>query len=186
MSFGFTATQLKRSSFQGSAAALPLRVPCNVVASSLRISSQPTVQLNANLDESSSSDDNHVATENERTTIEDETDIEIEPEYQFDSLDVVLDRARKRKMVLLPYQIQAITNKPLIPINLNRTIYLTLGETLLILVAFKLESYGFCVGYVLGKDTRGLLMRAGGPILLVELWTVSLAVGLDILWNNIF
>jgi len=69
---------------------------------------------------------------------------------------------------------------------LNRTTYLTIGEVVLILVALKLESYGFCIGYVLGKSTRGLVMSKGGPILLVELWTVFLAVSLDIAWNNIF
>jgi len=181
MSFGLTATQITRSSFQSSARDLVLlRVPpCNLrVAFFLSVSSQPTVQLNANRDENSSPSDSHAKAADKQ--------IETEPVYQFDSLDVMLDRARKRKMVLLPSQIQAVTNKPLIPINLNRTTYLTIGEVVLTLVAFKLESYGFCVGYVLGKSTQGLLMSRGGPILLVQLWTVFLAVSLDIAWNNIF
>lgn len=181
MSFGLTATQITRSSFQSSARDLVLlRVPpCNLrVAFFLSVSSQPTVQLNAKRDENSSPSDSHAKVADKQ--------IETEPVYQFDSLDVMLDRARKRKMVMLPYQIQAIANKPLIPINLNRTTYLTIGEVVLILVAFKLESYGFCVGYVLGKSTQGLLMSRGGPILLVQLWTVFLAVSLDIAWNNIF
>ena len=181
MSFGLTATQITRSSFQSSARDLVLlRVPpCNLGAAFfLSVSSQPTVQLNAKRDENSSPSDSHAKAADKQ--------IETEPVYQFDSLDVMLDRARKRKMVMLPYQIQAIANKPLIPINLNRTTYLTIGEVVLILVAFKLESYGFCVGYVLGKSTQGLLMSRGGPILLVQLWTVFLAVSLDIAWNNIF
>ena len=181
MSFGLTATQITRSSFQSSARDLVLlRVPpCNLrVAFFLSVSSQPTVQLNAKRDENSSPSDSHAKAADKQ--------IETEPVYQFDSLDVMLDRARKRKMVLLPSQIQAIANKPLIPINLNRTTYLTIGEVVLILVAFKLESYGFCVGYVLGKSTQGLLMSRGGPILLVQLWTVFLAVSLDIAWNNTF
>jgi|AntRauTorckE5430_2_1112549.scaffolds.fasta_scaffold26779_2 hypothetical protein len=189
MSFGLTATQIKRSSFQSSARDLVfLRVPpCNLgVAFSSSVSSHPTVQLNAKHDGNSSPGDSHAKAADKHLAMKDEKEIETEPEYQFDSLDVMLDRARKRKMVMLPYQIQAITNKPLIPINLNRTTYLTIGEVVLILVAFKLESYGFCFGYVLGKSTRGLLMSKGGPILLVELWTVFLAVSLDIAWNNIF
>ena len=191
MSFGLTATQITRSSFQSSARDLVLlRVPpCNLrVAFFLSVSSQPTVQLNAKRDENSSPSDSHAKVADKQIAmIKDEKEIETEPGvYQFDSLDVMLDRARKRKMVLLPSQIQAIANKPLIPINLNRTTYLTIGEVVLILVAFKLESYGFCVGYVLGKSTQGLLMSRGGPILLVQLWTVFLAVSLDIAWNNIF
>ena len=190
MSFGLTATQITRSSFQSSARDLVLlRVPpCNLrVAFFLSASSQPTVQLNAKRDENSSPSDSHAKVADKQIAmIKDEKEIETEPVYQFDSLDVMLDRARKRKMVMLPYQIQAIANKPLIPINLNRTTYLTIGEVVLTLVAFKLESYGFCVGYVLGKSTQGLLMSRGGPILLVQLWTVFLAVSLDIAWNNIF
>lgn len=190
MSFGLTATQITRSSFQSSARDLVLlRVPpCNLrVAFFLSVSSQPTVQLNAKRDENSSPSDSHAKVADKQIAmIKDEKEIETEPVYQFDSLDVMLDRARKRKMVMLPYQIQAIANKPLIPINLNRTTYLTIGEVVLTLVAFKLESYGFCVGYVLGKSTQGLLMSRGGPILLVQLWTVFLAVSLDIAWNNTF
>jgi len=143
--------------------------------------------LNAKLDVH----DDHLPENNHVAVAEDETrdniqNEKIEPEYEFDSLDVVLDRARKRKMVLLPFQIQAITNKPLIPINFNRTIYLTVGEAALLLVALNLGSYGFGIGYVVGKGTREALRNVGGPIFLVELWTVLLAVSFDIIWNNVF
>ncbi|OEU09342.1 hypothetical protein FRACYDRAFT_277462 [Fragilariopsis cylindrus CCMP1102] len=138
MSFGLTATQITRSSFQSSARDLVLlRVPpCNLrVAFFLSVSSQPTVQLNAKRDENSSPSDSHAKVADKQIAmIKDEKEIETEPGvYQFDSLDVMLDRARKRKMVLLPSQIQAIANKPLIPINLNRTTYLTIGEVVVLI-----------------------------------------------------
>jgi hypothetical protein len=145
---------------------------------------KPTWFLNAKLEEHDHlPENNHVAEDETRDRIQNE---EMESEYQFDSLDIVLDRARNRKMVLLPYQIQAITNKPLIPINFNRTIYLTVGELALLLVALKLGAYGFSIGYVVGKGTREAFRNAGGSILLVELWTVFLAVSFDIIWNNVF
>ena len=107
-----------------------------------------------------------------------------EEEYNFDSLDVMLTKARKRKMVLLPYKIQAIANKPII--NLFNKSSLNLGECMLIFVAIKLGSIGFCVGYVIGKVSTRFLRGVDAPIVLVELWTVLLAVGLDVVWNNLF
>ena len=113
-------------------------------------------------------------------------------EYEFDSLDDMLTNARNRQMVLLPYRIQAISSKPIIVINKkipNRSeslsLNLTFGECMLISVAFYLGSVGFCVGYVFGKGTKGLL-KSDNPIILVELWTVVFAVGIDIAWNNMF
>mmetsp|Transcript_6771 Transcript_6771/g.9941 ORF Transcript_6771/g.9941 Transcript_6771/m.9941 type:complete len:182 (+) Transcript_6771:85-630(+) len=102
------------------------------------------------------------------------------PPY-FEPLDVMLERARKRKMVLLPYRIQALTNKPIV--RLGSYAALTAGDTILILVAIKLGSIGFSVGYVLGKGTKKMVQRKN--ISLAELWVVGLAVGADILWNNI-
>jgi hypothetical protein len=113
-----------------------------------------------------------------------ESEPQNEEEYQFDSLDVMLNKARNRKMVLLPYKIQTIANKPII--NLLGKSSLNLGECILILAAIRLGSTGFCIGYVGGKLTTRFLGKLNVPIALVQLWTVLLAVGLDVVWNNIF
>lgn len=96
------------------------------------------------------------------------------------SLDEMLAEARKRRMVLLPYQVQAIASKPIVTISNGSS--LNLGECMLILVAIKLGSIGFCVGYAAGKGTAGYSRDA--PIIVVQLWPVLLAVGLDVAWNN--
>ena len=113
---------------------------------------------------------------------EQELEEQVEVEVSMD-LDVILKKARKRKMVLLPYRIQAIANKPVL--NLFNFTSLTIGECALILVAIKLNSYGFCVGYVIGKGTSPFVRNSNMPIALVELWTVLLAVGFDVIWNNL-
>lgn len=107
---------------------------------------------------------------------------------EFDSLENVLDRARKRKMIMLPYQIQAITSKSLIPLNTKRTINLNIGETILILIGIKLGSYGFGIGYTIGKASQNWVrVKLGsGNLLLAELWTVSLAISMDVICNNLF
>ena len=113
---------------------------------------------------------------------EQELEVDIEVEVSMD-LDIILKKARKRKMVLLPYRIQAITNKPVL--NLFNLTSFTIGECALILFAIKLNSYGFCVGYVIGKGTSPFVRNSNMPIALVELWTVLLAVGFDVIWNNL-
>ena len=107
---------------------------------------------------------------------------------EFDSLENVLDRARKRKMIMLPYQIQAITSKSLIPLNTKRTINLNVGETILILIGIKLGSYGFGLGYTIGKASQNWarVKLGSGNLLLAELWTVSLAISMDVICNNLF
>ena len=113
-----------------------------------------------------------------------ESEPQKEEEYHFDSLDVMLNKARNRKMVLLPYKIQIIANKPII--NLLGMSSLNLGECLLILAAIRLGSIGFCIGYLGGKLTTRFLGKLNAPIALVQLWTVLLAVFSDVVWNNIF
>lgn len=107
---------------------------------------------------------------------------------EFDSLENILDRARKRKMIMLPYQIQAITNKSLIPLNTKRTISLNIGETILILIGIKLGSYGFGIGYTIGKASQNWarVKLGSGNLLLAELYTVSLAISMDVICNNLF
>uniref|UniRef100_A0A7S3QIY4 Uncharacterized protein n=1 Tax=Chaetoceros debilis TaxID=122233 RepID=A0A7S3QIY4_9STRA len=119
-----------------------------------------------------------------------EKEEEVEEPY-FDSLDIVLERARKRQMVMLPIQIQAIAGKTVIKLGLGNsssaTSYLTVGDCVLILVAVKLGSVGFSIGYVIGKASSPILRSSGTtPIMIVELWAGGLAVVFDIFWNNVF
>ena len=111
----------------------------------------------------------------------------------------MLAKARKRNMVLLPvYRVQAMLNMPIINIlrtslsskNVNvKASFLsswTVGECLLILLAIKLNSFGFCVGYAIGKSTVSLIKEANViPISVPQFWTISLAVGFDIIWNQL-
>lgn len=108
----------------------------------------------------------------------------MEDEPPFDSLDVVLERARKRKIILLPMQLQALANKPVIKLG---NIYLTTGDCALIAIALKLGSVGFSIGYVIGKSSTPIISRSNlVPIMFVQLWTGALAVVSDIIWNNLF
>ncbi len=107
----------------------------------------------------------------------------------FESLDSVLNKARKRPMMMfIPYKIQAALNKPILKLSLPTTSapsIITLGDLGFILIALKLNSFGFAVGYILGKLSTQLLRESKViPIALVELWTVLMAVGLDVVWNN--
>lgn len=108
----------------------------------------------------------------------------------FESLDIVLNKARKRPMImLLPYKIQAIFNKPIITLSLPTVSVpsvITIGDLLLALIALKLDSVGFAFGYIFGKlTTQYLRENEILPIALIELWTVILAVGLDVVWKNV-
>ena len=109
------------------------------------------------------------------------------------SLESILQKARKRPMImLLPYKIQAFTNKPLFQISIIPTVTkipstITIGDMCLIVFAIYLNSIGFAIGYGIGKLTTQPLREWTNviPIALVELWTVGLAVGLDVIWRNI-
>mmetsp|Transcript_9298 Transcript_9298/g.13824 ORF Transcript_9298/g.13824 Transcript_9298/m.13824 type:complete len:304 (-) Transcript_9298:116-1027(-) len=107
------------------------------------------------------------------------------------SLDAILQRARKRPLAItmLPYKIQAQMNRPLLQIGFPFTSFpsiITIGDGLLILVAIYLNSLGFAVGFALGKLSVQFLRENSNifPIAFIELWTVTLAVGLDVLWRN--
>ena len=119
---------------------------------------------------------------------------EVLEEAVFDSLDDVLTKARKRPMVmtLLPYQIQALMNKPIVRISLlsNNTTnmpksVLSIGDLFLILIAWKLNSVGFAIGYIVGKLSTPVLRETKIlPVALVELWTVIVAIASDVVWSN--
>ena len=99
-------------------------------------------------------------------------------------LGVMLKQARSRKMVMLPYQIQAVFNKPS-PIP-----KLTVGDAIFVVAALYLGAIGFAIGYSFGKLTVNELRqrtRYSGPVAagLTELYTVGLAVVADVIWNNV-
>lgn len=102
------------------------------------------------------------------------------------SLDVVLEKARKRKLFLFPIKLQAFADKPVVKLGGGSAPYLTIGECALLLIAAKLGSYGFSVGFILGKGTLPFLRSSGmAPLIFVELWPVSLAIISDTVLNNL-
>lgn len=102
------------------------------------------------------------------------------------SLAKVLEKARARRMVLLPYRIQAFFNNPVLTLSKPLPAIFTIGDVSFVLVAIWLDSYGFALGYSIGKlTTRSVRGNSNMPVALTELWTVGLAVGLDIVWRNV-
>ena len=107
-----------------------------------------------------------------------------EEQPSFDSLDIVLERARKRKSVLLPIQLQAITSKQVTRFG---NIYITFGDCMLMAFALKLGSIGFSIGYIFGKVSTPIVRRNNSfPIIITEIWSGGLAIIFDIVWNNVF
>jgi hypothetical protein len=107
---------------------------------------------------------------------------EQDKKYQFDSLDIVLSRARKRNRIrLLVGQLQSsIVGRRLLP-------FLSVGDALIVLSAFIiLDAKGFAIGFVVGKATlaslRKLLREQDVSELLlnlVDFYPVALAAALD-------
>lgn len=125
-------------------------------------------------------------------------------EFEFDSLDVMLAKARKRGIFLLPYyKLIALLSRPVLKLTLplpslssnqsidkdieQRPSFITVGDTIFMTVAVLLGSTGFSVGYFIGKLTANVVRSVEGlPIGLAELWTVSLAIGFDTVYVNFF
>jgi hypothetical protein len=108
------------------------------------------------------------------------------------SLEHILNKARKRPMIMfLPYQIQAYTNKPILQTSPSSPVpipfVITIGDALLVTFAILLNSIGFAIGYTIGKlSIQSIRQRSDlFPIVLTELWTVSLAIMCDLIWRNI-
>ncbi len=123
-----------------------------------------------------------------------DNDVPVSAPSNSPSLDTILERARKRPLgiTILPYKIQAVMNRPLVNIRLPFTSFpsmLTIGDSLLILVAVQLNSIGFAFGYGIGKLSVQFLRENSNvfpiSIAFIELWPVILSVGLDVLWRNI-
>jgi hypothetical protein len=98
-------------------------------------------------------------------------------------LDVVLSRARQRP--ISPFlKVQTFLDARLIPGALLP--WLTCGDAIFGLVAIAIGAKGFALGLFLGKWTRSILLailplttRRMLPTMLVQLYPVLLAIGLD-------
>ena len=104
-----------------------------------------------------------------------------EEETQFDSLDVVLKRARKRnRLPLLMGKVQSALNKRFLP-------FVSIGDVLVVVAALvPLDAKGFAVGLVIGKATlaplrRLLTQQEGGEVVvkLIDFYPAVLAIILD-------
>ena len=107
----------------------------------------------------------------------------IDEEFTFDFSSI--EKARQKPMPWFPYRIQAIWNKPIIPLIPSKYVSLRIGECMLILFAVKLGSIGFSFGYVFGKcTTNNIGQMKNAPIILVQLWTGICAIVFDVILNN--
>jgi len=96
-------------------------------------------------------------------------------ENEFDSLDVVLERARKRNQLpLFLGGLLATFQRPAFPR------FLTWGDVIFVLVAVFLNAKGFAVGLVAGKASEKSLQQWGGvPPTILQFWPVGFAILLD-------
>ena len=130
---------------------------------------------------STKNDNNHESSE-----MIDDDDVQtiIDEEFTFDFSSI--EKARQKPMPWFPYRIQAIWNKPIIPLISSRNISLRVGECMLILFAIKLGSIGFSFGYIFGKCTTTKIGQIkNAPIAIVQLWTGICAIVFDVILNNI-
>lgn len=107
---------------------------------------------------------------------------EQEEESQFDSLDIVLDRARKRNQVplLLGKFQSSVLGRKVLP-------FLSVGDVFIVLTALViLDAKGFAIGLLIGKATldplRKLLVQQGSGtsvVKVVDFYPVLLAIALD-------
>ena len=127
--------------------------------------------------------DESVFTDNTTTN---STKVQLEDNsIQFESLDHMLERVRKRQIMNTPLQLQAILNRPILQLGTNKP-YLNVGEIALILISVKLGSYGFSSGYIIGKRTLPDIRKSNiVPIFFTELWPGVLAIILDVIYTNI-
>ena len=101
------------------------------------------------------------------------------------SLDSVLERARQRQTVTLPYRLQAMWDAPLVSIDYEFSKFVvTRGDMVLIVVALAIHANGFALGLLLGKATAAPLRQLLKPPLAVQMvlqpvWPVVWAIALD-------
>jgi hypothetical protein len=104
----------------------------------------------------------------------------------FDSLDVMLERARKRPGPMPLYRLQAWLDGPILKLDsfAPSLPVFTRSDALLIAVAIFIHANGFALGLVIGKLTATPFRKLVDPpvqvqILLMPFWPVIWAIGLD-------
>jgi hypothetical protein len=104
----------------------------------------------------------------------------------FDSLDVMLERARKRPGPMPLYRLQAWLDGPILKLDsfAPSLPVFTRSDALLIAVAIFIRADGFALGLVIGKLTATPFRKLVKPpvqvqILLMPFWPVLWAIGLD-------
>ena len=95
-------------------------------------------------------------------------------EIEFDSLDVVLERARKRRPSNVTKLIAAMTQPSFIP-------WLARLDLLYALMAVGLGSKGFALGYIIGKASNGYIHEVFPQVSprIKDIWPLLLAVCID-------
>ena len=94
-----------------------------------------------------------------------------EDEFQLESLDVVLERARRRGVNPM-IRLQAFLNAPLVSI-------ITRGDATFVGAAILLDAKGFAFGLLAGKLTLRYLPKKNLPPLFVQLYPALLAIACD-------
>lgn len=96
---------------------------------------------------------------------------------EFDPLDVMLAKARKRGVNPM-FRIQAFTDTPVLKLG----IVLTRGDLAFSTVAALIGAKGFALGLILGKWSLNLkLLRENLSPLVAQLYPVLLAIAFDLL-----
>ena len=107
-----------------------------------------------------------------------------EMKVEFDPLDVMLERARRRNRIpLLAARLGALADRPALPTILPLA-FLSGGDVVLLAAATGLGAPGFALGMFLGKATGGELRERVLPrgligATLAQLWPVGLGIVLD-------
>ena len=107
-----------------------------------------------------------------------------EMEVEFDPLDVMLERARRRNRIpLLAARLGALADRPALP-SILPLAFLSGGDVVLLAAASGLGAPGFALGMFLGKATGGelrdrVLPRGLIGATLAQLWPVGLGIVLD-------
>lgn len=95
---------------------------------------------------------------------------------EFEPLDVMLQRARKREINPM-LRVQALWSAPLLAPILNAPI--SRGDAVFVLLALALHAPGFAVGFVTAKLTARRLLPKGLPRVVVQFYPVLLALACD-------
>jgi hypothetical protein len=114
------------------------------------------------------------------TTKEDKKEQDIE----FDALDTMLEKARRRRGNVWLLKGQAMLDSPVVRIPSPIDAYIKVSDILVIIFALSIDANSFALGILLGKLTAAPLRRLLKPSvpiqsILTPLWPIGLAILLD-------